>query len=120
LAETYRLAKTVAAACAAAKVAETGQSGKAAECCRLVGLPPSVLGGFGLDCPLHGLGHGGLCRYDVLEPIISNTIDLHKMENDALEQKRRKLEEINRLQREASKIMAPAPDRLRESTRQKS
>jgi hypothetical protein len=63
----------------------------------------------------------GLCRIAALEPIISNTIDLHKMENDALEEKRRTLEEINRLEREGqSKIMAPVPDRLRESTRQKS
>jgi hypothetical protein len=42
------------------------------------------------------------------------------MENDALEEKRRTLEEINRLSARGSKIMAPVPDRLRESTRQKS
>jgi hypothetical protein len=41
--------------------------------------------------------------YAALEPIISNTIDLHKMENDALEEKRRTLEEINRLEREGAK-----------------
>jgi uncharacterized protein YjgD (DUF1641 family) len=51
-----------------------------------------------------------LLGYDVVTKVIPAAVDLHKMEVDALEQKRRKLEEINRLQREGhSKIMAPEP-----------
>ncbi len=43
-----------------------------------------------------------LLGYDVVTKVIPSAIDLHKMETDALEQKRQTLEEINRLEREGA------------------
>ena len=44
-----------------------------------------------------------LLGYDVVTKVIPAAVDLHQMEVDALEQKRRTLEEINRLEREGAK-----------------
>ena len=43
-----------------------------------------------------------LLGYDVVTKVIPSAIDLHKMETDALEQKRQTLEEINRLEHEGA------------------
>jgi tape measure domain-containing protein len=125
MAETYRLAKTVPAAASSsaaaegAKVAETAaiQSGKAWTVAANVAKKAwsgmtaevalnssiSLSGVSALIARFTVWGTVAYAAYAALEPIISNTIDLHKMENDALEEKRRTLEEINRLEREGAK-----------------
>ncbi|RMC99559.1 hypothetical protein EAY64_07235 [Aquitalea palustris] len=122
--ETYRLAKAVPAAAgtgvavegakaaetaamqsgaawrAAANVAKKAWTGMTAE----VALTSSVslTGVAALIARFTVFGTVAYASYKALEPIISNTIDLYKMEVDALEQKRQTLEEINRLEREGA------------------
>jgi tape measure domain-containing protein len=123
--ETYRLAKAVPAAAGAgvavegAKAAEAAaiQSGAAWSAAANVAKKAwmgmtsevaltssvSLTGVAALIARFTVFGTVAYASYKALEPIISNTIDLYKMEVDALEQKRQTLEEINRLEREGAK-----------------